>query len=85
MQTFLNDLRHALRQHRRNTAFSITAVLTISLGIGVNAALFFVGAELLFRARPGVLDASAHRWITPFHAAGCAANVNPIDAMRQDS
>ena len=38
LETIWQDARHALRTMRKNPAFAATAVLTLALGIGGNAA-----------------------------------------------
>ena len=42
METFLYDVRHALRTLRRHPGFALTAVLTLALGIGATTAIFAV-------------------------------------------
>ncbi len=42
METFVRDVRHALRSLRRNPGFALTAVLTLALGIGSTTALYAV-------------------------------------------
>jgi predicted permease len=59
MATLFQDLRLALRQLRRRPAFAATAVLTLAIGMGVNAVAFSVVNGLLFKgfttaAAPGV-------------------------------
>lgn len=52
LQTFLQDARHALRLMRRDPAFTATALATIALGIGLNAAIFSVAYGVLWRPLP---------------------------------
>jgi hypothetical protein len=45
----LNDLKYAWRQIRKAPGFAITALLTLAIGIGVNAAVFSVMDAIVLR------------------------------------
>ena len=48
MKTLIQDVQYALHQLRKNRGFAVTAILTLSLGIGASAAIFaFVDATLI--------------------------------------
>ena len=48
----MNDLRYALRSLRRTPGFTLTASLTLALGIGLATAVFTVADTLLLRRLP---------------------------------
>src|SRR5688500_20149903 len=48
----MNDLRFAFRQLRKSPGFSILAILTLALGIGVNSAIFSLMHDLFLRGLP---------------------------------
>jgi predicted permease len=52
------ELRFAIRSLAREPLFSLAVIVTLGLGIGVNAAMFGITDRLLFRAPPGVGEAS---------------------------
>jgi predicted permease len=52
MTSVSQDLRHSLRMLLKHKGFTVVAVLTLALGIGVNTAMFSVLNTFLFRSLP---------------------------------
>ena len=65
MQVLGRDVLYALRQLRKTPAFTLTALLTLALGIGVNAAMFSVIDQALLRRVP-YPDSSRLMQLGPF-------------------
>jgi predicted permease len=54
--TIFGDVRHAVRALAASPGFTLTAVLSIGLGIGLGASIFSQLEALIFRAPPGLSD-----------------------------
>jgi putative ABC transport system permease protein len=52
LESFWLDLRYGMRQLRKSPILTLTAVLTLALGMGVNTSIFTVFHQVLLRTMP---------------------------------
>ena len=70
----LNDLKFALRQLRKSPGFTLTAILTLALGIGATTAIFTLVYDVMLRPLP---FAHADRMVTIEERAAEWADMYP--------
>jgi hypothetical protein len=61
VQTLLQDIRYALRQLRHAPTFTLTALLTLAIGIGATTAIFTLTQAIMLKSLPVADPAQLYR------------------------
>ena len=61
MNQLFQDIRYAMRQLRKSPGFTLTAIVTLALGIGANTAIFTLVHGILLRSLPVTNPAQMYR------------------------
>ena len=80
LHSVLQDARYALRGMRRSPGFTAVAIVTLALGIGVNATVFTVTDAVLFKGFP--LVARNDRLLYIGGQYGCCASYSDFEDWR---
>ena len=76
MDVLLQNLRYGFRTLMRSRGVAGVAIVTVSLGLGANIALFSLLNALLLRPVPGVSDAERLVWVSPTSRQGRALQLS---------
>jgi putative ABC transport system permease protein len=80
LDVLLQDLRYAARQLLKSPGFTTAAVLTLALGIAVNATMFSMVSAFLLRRPPGREPDRVAVVTSVNPASGFQADANPVSA-----
>lgn len=78
LDSFLHDVRFAVRQLRRNPTFTAIAISLLALGIGLNTAIFTVMNSVVLRALP-LPDADRMVILMESEPGGCCSPPSWLD------
>lgn len=81
-ESFYKDLKHSLRMFAQSPAFTLAAVAALTLGIGVNTAIFSVVNAVLLR--PVAFPDPDRLVVFMNTSARRASRVDPIVALRYE-
>lgn len=77
----VQDVRHAVRALRRSPSFTLTAIATLALGMGVNAAVFTLTNAVLFKGFP-LVDGNDRLVYISSRGYGCCASYPDFEDWR---
>jgi predicted permease len=80
LHSVISDCRYGLRQLRKNPGFTVVAVLTLALGIAVNATMFSMVSGFLLGRPPGHEPDRVAVVTAVNPSAGFQADANPVSA-----
>src|SRR6266851_10417678 len=80
LRSVLSDFRYGFRQLRRNPGFTAVAVLTLALGIAVNATMFSLVSAFLLQRPPGREPERVAVVTSVSPTQGFQSDANPVSA-----